>query len=77
MICGPGRRRAGGNLEKVKAHALDIVCPPRNLDSIVLLSAEVSRFDKMPHHLSPVRLPRMAHDRGRAAEITLTLIFPK
>lgn len=48
-----GGEPGGGNLEKVKAHALDIMCPPRNLDSIVLLSAEVSRFDKMPHHLSP------------------------
>lgn len=56
-------------MRKVKAHALDIMYPRRNLDSIVLLSAEVSKFDKMPHHLSPVR--------GQAAEITLTSVFPK
>lgn len=64
-------------MRKVKAHALDIMYPQRNLDSIVLLSAEVSKFDKMPHHLSPVQLPQMVNDRGQAAEITLTLVFPK
>lgn len=64
-------------MRTVKAHALDIMCPQRNLGSIVVLSAEVSKFDKMPHHLSPVQLPQMANDRGRAAEITLTLVFPK
>lgn len=51
-------------MRKVKAHALDIMCPQRNLDSIVVLSAEVSEFDKMPRHLSPVRLPQMVNDRG-------------
>lgn len=61
----------------MKAHALDIMCLWRNLESIVLLSAEVSKFDKMPHHLPPVQLPQLVTDRGRAAEITLTLVFPK
>lgn len=64
-------------MRTVKAHALDIMCPRRNLDSIVVLSAEVSKFDKMPHHLSPVQLPQMVNDRSRAAEITVTLVFPK
>lgn len=35
-----------------RAHALDIVCRPSGLDPIVSLSAQVSRFDKRPHHLS-------------------------
>lgn len=60
---------------KVKAHGLDIMCLQRNLDSIVVLSAEVSKFDKMPRHLSPVQLPLMVNDRGRTAEITVTFTF--
>lgn len=63
-------------MRKVKAQAPDIMCPPRNLDSIVLLSAEVSEFDKMLRHLSPVQLPQMVNDRGWAAEITVTFVFP-
>lgn len=62
---------------KVKAHVLAIMFPQKNLDSIVLLSAEVSKFDKMPHHLSPARLQQMVNDRGRAAEITATFFLPK
>lgn len=54
---------SGEDEGRVKAHALDIMCPQANLDSIVLLSAEVSKFDKMPHHLSPVQLPQMVNDR--------------
>lgn len=50
-------------MRKVEAHTPDIVCPHRNLDSIVLLSAEVSEFDKMPHHLSSLRLPQMENDQ--------------
>lgn len=47
------------------------------MDSIVVLSAEVSEFDKMPHHLSLVYLLQMVNGRALAAEITMTLIFPK
>lgn len=50
-------------MREVEAYTPDIVCPQRNLDSIVLLSAEVSEFDKMPHHLSAFRLPQMENDR--------------
>ncbi len=62
MICGTRRRWA--EMHKVKAHALNIMCPQRNPDSIVVLSAEVSKFDKMPRHLSPVQLPQMVNDGG-------------
>lgn len=55
MICGLRRRR--GKTREVEAYTPDIACPLRNLDSIVLLSAEVSEFDKMPHRLSPVSAP--------------------
>lgn len=75
VICGARKRWA--KMRKVKAHALHIMCPHRNLDSIVVLSAEVSKFDKMPRHLSPAQLPQMVNDRGWAAEITVTLILPK
>lgn len=51
-------------MRKAKVHSLDIMCPQRNLDSIVVLSAEVSSFDKMPRHLSLVQLPQMVNDRG-------------
>lgn len=44
-------------MREVEAYTPDITCPLRNLDSIVLLSAEVSEFDKMPHRLSPVSAP--------------------
>lgn len=48
----------------VKAHALYIMCPQRNLDSIVVVSAEVSEFDKILHHLSLVELPHIVNDRA-------------
>lgn len=44
----------------------------QNLDCIVLLSAEVSKLDKMPRHLSPVQLPQMV----KGTRLQLRLLWP-